>query len=62
MLRYNTVSNKVRVIRTPGGEHRYLHIKKRGTSPKCGDCGIKLPGVGLPQVQEPLTQGRRMGN
>ena len=45
MLRYNTVSNKVRVIRTPGGEHRYLHIKKRGTSPKCGDCGKDLPGI-----------------
>ncbi|KAL1591187.1 hypothetical protein WHR41_00129 [Cladosporium halotolerans] len=42
---YNTVSNKVRVVRTPGGEHRYLHIKKRGTSPKCGDCGVKLPGI-----------------
>lgn len=42
---YNTVSNKVRVIRTPGGEHRYLHMKKKGTSPKCGDCGSKLAGV-----------------
>ncbi len=52
MLRYNTVSNKVRVIRTPGGEHRYLHIKKRGTSPKCGDCGVKLPGVRRPQHQK----------
>jgi large subunit ribosomal protein L34e len=52
MLRYNTVSNKVRVIRTPGGEHRYLHIKKRGTSPKCGDCGVKLPGVCRPQLEK----------
>ena len=43
--RYNTRSNKVRVIRTPGGALRYLHIKKAGTAPKCGDCGIKLPGV-----------------
>ncbi|KAI9750841.1 MAG: 60S ribosomal protein L34B [Chaenotheca gracillima] len=42
---YNTRSNKVRVIKTPGGKLRYLHIKKKGTSPKCGDCGIKLPGV-----------------
>ena len=45
--RYNTRSNKVRVIKTPGGELRYLHIKKKGTAPKCGDCGIKLPGVRL---------------
>ena len=42
---YNTKSNKVRVSKTPGGELRYLHIKKRGTAPKCGDCGSKLSGV-----------------
>ncbi|WEW58910.1 hypothetical protein PRK78_004378 [Emydomyces testavorans] len=45
---YKTRSNKVRVIKTPGGELRYLHIKKKGTAPKCGDCGIKLPGVSIP--------------
>ncbi|KGO40315.1 Ribosomal protein L34Ae [Penicillium expansum] len=43
--RYNTRSNKVRIIKTPGGELRYLHLKKKGTAPKCGDCGIKLPGI-----------------
>ncbi|KIW09575.1 60S ribosomal protein L34-B [Verruconis gallopava] len=42
---YNTRSNKTRTIKTPGGELRTLHIKKRGTAPKCGDCGIKLPGI-----------------
>jgi large subunit ribosomal protein L34e len=42
---YNTKSNKVRIVKTPGGELRYLHIKKRGTAPKCGDCGSKLAGV-----------------
>jgi large subunit ribosomal protein L34e len=62
MIRYNTVSNKVRVIRTPGGEHRYLHIKKKGTSPKCGDCGIKLPGVCETQYGKPRRHGRRMGS
>ncbi|EAW11482.1 60S ribosomal eL34 domain-containing protein [Aspergillus clavatus NRRL 1] len=45
LYRYNTRSNKVRIIKTPGGELRYLHIKKKGTAPKCGDCGIKLPGI-----------------
>lgn len=45
---YNTKSNKVRIIKTPGGELRYLHIKKKGTAPKCGDCGIKLAGVSCP--------------
>ena len=33
------------MIKTPGGQLRYLHIKKKGSPPKCGDCGIKLPGV-----------------
>jgi ribosomal protein L34E len=47
IYRYNTKSNKVRVIKTPGGKLRYLHLKKAGTAPKCGDCGIKLPGVSL---------------
>merc|ERR1711872_1061845 len=42
---YNTRSNKVRVIKTPGGSLRYLHIKKAGSAPKCGDCGTKLPGI-----------------
>ena len=42
---YNTTSNLTRVVKTPGGSLRLLHIKKRGTAPKCGDCGIKLPGV-----------------
>ena len=43
--RYNTTSNRTRIIKTPGGDTRILHIKKRGTAPKCGDCGVKLPGV-----------------
>jgi large subunit ribosomal protein L34e len=42
---YNTSSQNVRIIKTPGGKLRYLHIKKKGSAPKCGDCGIKLPGV-----------------
>ncbi|KAG0648675.1 Large ribosomal subunit eL34-B [Hyphodiscus hymeniophilus] len=42
---YNTSSNKVRTVKTPGGSLRLLHIKKAGTAPKCGDCGIKLPGI-----------------
>ncbi|CRK19665.1 hypothetical protein BN1723_017798, partial [Verticillium longisporum] len=41
---YNTRSNRTRIIKTPGGAHRVLHVKKRGTAPKCGDCGTKLPG------------------
>lgn len=42
---YNTTSNRRRIVKTPGGRLVYHHIKKPGTSPKCGDCGIALPGV-----------------
>ncbi|KGG51330.1 60S ribosomal protein L34, partial [Mitosporidium daphniae] len=44
-LGYNTRSNRVKVIKTPGGQLRYLHIKKKGTIPKCGDCGRALQGL-----------------
>lgn len=56
-LSYNTRSNRVRIIKTPGGKLRYLHIKKRGSPPKCGDCGIKLPGVSWRSVPEAPVQG-----
>jgi len=42
---YNTTSNNTRIIKTPGGKTRLLHIKKRGTFPKCGDCGTRLSGI-----------------
>ncbi|KAI8900419.1 ribosomal protein L34Ae [Globomyces pollinis-pini] len=44
-LSYNTKSNKTRVIKTPGGKLAVLHIKKQASAPKCGDCGVVLPGV-----------------
>ncbi|CAF9937325.1 MAG: 60S ribosomal protein L34 [Alectoria fallacina] len=44
---YNTRSNKVRIVKTPGGKLQYQHTKKKGSPPKCGDCGTKLPGVSL---------------
>lgn len=44
-LGYNTKSNRVRLVKTPGGRLVLHHLKKRGTNPKCGDCGIALPGV-----------------
>lgn len=42
---YNTRSNRVRIVKTPGNTLRYQHLKKLGSSPKCGDCGIALPGI-----------------
>lgn len=45
LFSYPTRSNKNRIVKTPGGKLRYQHLKKRGSPPKCGDCGMKLPGV-----------------
>ncbi|ODV89133.1 hypothetical protein CANCADRAFT_45594 [Tortispora caseinolytica NRRL Y-17796] len=42
---YNTKSNNVKVVKTPGGKLRYLRVKKAAGRPRCGDCGIPLPGI-----------------
>ncbi|OBA19692.1 ribosomal protein L34e [Metschnikowia bicuspidata var. bicuspidata NRRL YB-4993] len=42
---YNTRSNKIKVVKTPGGKLIAQHVKKQGSKVKCGDCGIALPGV-----------------
>lgn len=42
---YNTRSNQIKVVKTPGGKLVAQHLKKTGTRVKCGDCGIALPGV-----------------
>lgn len=52
---YNTTSNRTRVIKTPGGDLRLLHIKKRGTVPKCGDCGSKLSGVSQIRIRRAIA-------
>ncbi|KAK9681054.1 60S ribosomal protein L34B [Basidiobolus ranarum] len=44
-LSYNTKSNRVRIVKTPGGKLTYLHEKKPGSAPRCGDCGSTLSGV-----------------
>lgn len=42
---YNTLSNRRRIIKTPGGKLRYLRVNKLASAPKCGDCHVALPGV-----------------
>merc|ERR1739841_266807 len=42
---YNTASNRRKIVKTPGGKLRYLRVKKPASAPKCGDCGIALPGI-----------------
>ena len=44
---YNTTSNRRLVVKTPGGKLVYHHLKKLPTAPKCGDCGVRLPGVSI---------------
>ncbi|OWB61593.1 hypothetical protein B5S31_g246 [[Candida] boidinii] len=45
ILLNNTKSNQIKVVKTPGGKLVAQHIKKQGSRPKCGDCGIALPGI-----------------
>ncbi|GMM32906.1 ribosomal 60S subunit protein L34A [Saccharomycopsis crataegensis] len=42
---YNTRSNQVKVVKTPGGILKAQHVKKTGTIPKCGDTGVPLKGI-----------------
>ncbi|KAJ1920734.1 60S ribosomal protein L34B [Mycoemilia scoparia] len=58
---YNTKSNKIRVVKTPGGVLRALHLKKRGTAPKCGDCGSALAGIPAlrPREYSRLTKSQK---
>ncbi|CAJ1457957.1 unnamed protein product [Effrenium voratum] len=44
--RYNTKSNKQRVVKTPGGRAVFQTLKKKAKGPACGDCGKRL--IGLP--------------
>ncbi|GEQ72880.1 hypothetical protein JCM33374_g6568 [Metschnikowia sp. JCM 33374] len=41
----NTRSNKIKVVKTPGGKLIAQHVKKTGSKVKCGDCGHALPGI-----------------
>ena len=49
---YNTRSNKIKVVKTPGGVLRAQHVKKSGSRPKCGDCGIALAGISALRPRE----------
>jgi len=42
---YNCPSNKVRVVKTPGGRLTFQYTVKGANGPKCGDCGSKLQGI-----------------
>ncbi|SBT74739.1 60S ribosomal protein L34, putative [Plasmodium malariae] len=42
---YNTKSNKVRPVRTPGGKLTVHVVKKKAGKPKCADCKTAIQGV-----------------
>lgn len=44
-LSYNTRSNKVRIVKTPGGKLTYIYATKKAGTPKCGDCKCDLNGI-----------------
>ncbi|KAL1936761.1 hypothetical protein VTP01DRAFT_895 [Rhizomucor pusillus] len=44
-LSYNTRSNRVKVVKTPGGKLVYHYQKKPVKAPRCGDCGEALAGL-----------------
>ncbi|KAL1917537.1 60S ribosomal protein eL34 [Calcarisporiella thermophila] len=58
-LSYNTRSNRVRVIKTPGGQLRYLHETKPANGPRCGDCGVNLPGIPCLRPRKYATLSKR---
>ncbi|KAI7869067.1 60S ribosomal protein L34-B [Spinellus fusiger] len=44
-LSYNTRSNRVHVVKTPGANLVYHYEKKPVKAPRCGDCGDALAGI-----------------
>eukprot|EP01022_Parablepharisma_sp_SALTPOND_P028459 TRINITY_DN70_c0_g1_i1.p1 TRINITY_DN70_c0_g1~~TRINITY_DN70_c0_g1_i1.p1 ORF type:complete len:406 (-),score=21.56 TRINITY_DN70_c0_g1_i1:803-2020(-) len=42
---YRTASNKIKVVKTPGGQLTIQYRKKRGKGQVCGDTGVKLQGI-----------------
>eukprot|EP00435_Cladocopium_sp_Y103_P056364 s361_g19.t1 len=47
--RYNTKSNKQRVVKTPGGRAVFQTLTKKAKGPHCGDCHKAL--IGLPRLR-----------
>lgn len=56
---YNTKANRRRVVKTPSGKLRYLHLHKLPSAPKCGDCHTALPGVKAVRPRAYATLSKR---
>jgi large subunit ribosomal protein L34e len=53
---YNTLSNKIRKVRTPGGRLAALHVKKNVKAATCGEAGCNLRLGGLKRVRSSLLK------
>mmetsp|Transcript_14006 Transcript_14006/g.20728 ORF Transcript_14006/g.20728 Transcript_14006/m.20728 type:complete len:116 (+) Transcript_14006:53-400(+) len=42
---YNTKSNKIKIVKTPGNRYVVHYRKKKAKGPRCGDCKGKINGV-----------------
>ncbi|KAI9297464.1 60S ribosomal protein L34-like protein [Neoconidiobolus thromboides FSU 785] len=58
-LSYNTKSNRVNVVKTPGGKLVYHHVKKPVKNASCGDCGEQLQGIKAFRPRELSQVSRR---
>merc|ERR1712146_241731 len=54
---FNTKSNKVRKVKTPGGKLMLHYVGKRGKAPQCGDAGCSTKLHGLPALR-PMDYSR----
>lgn len=44
-LSYNTKSNRIKAVRTPGNNVVAQYLTKKAQAPKCADTGVKLSGI-----------------
>ncbi|KAI9306024.1 60S ribosomal protein L34-B [Cunninghamella echinulata] len=51
-LSYNTRSNRVKIVKTPGAKLVYQYQKKPVKGPRCGDCGNTLLGIKALRARE----------
>ncbi|KAI8645137.1 60S ribosomal protein L34-B [Parasitella parasitica] len=59
---YNTRSNRVRAVKTPGGKLVVQYEKKPVKAPRCGDCGESLSGIKALRPREFATVSKTQKN
>lgn len=52
---FNTRSNKVKKVKTPGGVIKVQYLEKRATGVRCGDCKCSIAGI--PQLRSYAYKG-----